>query len=91
MGIPYGKFPEPQLDQPESCSVEWKAFKAEYEPTLEEASVNEFSVLDFPALGLPTSPMRGSRGIVSDALKRPAQMGSRAWWGIGMGVVERLR
>ncbi len=35
-----------------------------YPPTLEEASVRELSVLDLPALGFPTRPMRGSRGIL---------------------------
>lgn len=35
-----------------------------YPPTLEEASVRELRVLDLPALGLPTRPMRGSRGMV---------------------------
>lgn len=34
-----------------------------YRPTLEEASVKLLSVLLFPADGLPTSPMRGSRGM----------------------------
>lgn len=32
-------------------------------PTLEEASVREFSVELLPALGLPTRPINGSRGI----------------------------
>lgn len=32
-------------------------------PTFDEASVREFKVLDFPALGLPTRPIRGSLGI----------------------------
>ena len=46
----------------------WPGF---YQPTLEEASVNEFRVLDLPALGFPTSPMRGSRGIVwSENIRR---------------------
>jgi hypothetical protein len=35
-----------------------------YPPTLEEASVRELSVLDLPALGFPTRPIRGSRGIL---------------------------
>jgi hypothetical protein len=35
-----------------------------YPPTLEEASVSELSVLDLPALGLPTRPINGSRGIL---------------------------
>ena len=34
-----------------------------YPPTLEDASVSELRVLDLPALGLPTRPIRGSRGI----------------------------
>lgn len=34
-----------------------------YRPTLEEASVKLLSVLLFPEDGLPTSPMRGSRGM----------------------------
>ena len=34
-----------------------------YAPTLDEASVSELRVLDLPALGLPTRPIRGSRGI----------------------------
>lgn len=34
-----------------------------YPPTLEVASVKELSVLDLPALGLPTRPINGSRGI----------------------------
>lgn len=32
-------------------------------PTLDEASVSEFNVEDFPALGFPTSPINGSRGM----------------------------
>lgn len=35
-----------------------------YPPTLEVASVSELSVLDLPALGFPTRPIRGSRGIL---------------------------
>lgn len=33
-------------------------------PTLLVASVREFRVVDFPEDGLPTRPIRGSRGIV---------------------------
>lgn len=40
-----------------------------YRPTLEEASVREFRVLDLPALGLPTRPMRGSRGISAGCVR----------------------
>lgn len=36
-----------------------------YRPTLEVASVREFSVLDLPALGFPTRPIKGSRGILN--------------------------
>jgi hypothetical protein len=35
-----------------------------YPPTLEEASVRELSVLDLPALGFPTRPIKGSRGML---------------------------
>lgn len=33
-------------------------------PTLDEASVSEFRVEDFPALGFPTRPINGSLGIL---------------------------
>lgn len=33
-------------------------------PVLEVASVSELSVVDFPEDGLPTRPIRGSRGMV---------------------------
>lgn len=33
-------------------------------PTLDEASVSEFKVEDLPALGFPTSPISGSRGML---------------------------
>lgn len=57
----------------EAVSVEYPLSRAfgkkrgwsfSYPPTLEDASVSELRVLDLPALGLPTSPIRGSRGIV---------------------------
>jgi len=35
-----------------------------YKPTLEDASVRELSVVLFPDEGLPTRPMRGSRGMI---------------------------
>ena len=34
-------------------------------PTLAVVSVKLFKVVDLPEEGLPTSPMRGSRGIVT--------------------------
>lgn len=37
-----------------------------YQPTLEEASVRLLRVELFPAEGLPTRPMSGSRGMVGD-------------------------
>lgn len=37
-------------------------------PTLELASVKLFKVVDLPLEGLPTRPMRGSRGIVRSLL-----------------------
>lgn len=37
----------------------------EYRPTLEEASVRLFRVVLFPAEGLPTRPINGSRGMMS--------------------------
>lgn len=37
----------------------------EYRPTLEEASVRLFRVVLFPAEGLPTRPINGSRGMTS--------------------------
>lgn len=35
-------------------------------PTLDDASVKEFSMVDLPADGFPTRPIRGSRGILED-------------------------
>lgn len=37
-----------------------------YQPTFDVASVSELRVLDLPALGLPTRPIRGSRGMMDD-------------------------
>jgi hypothetical protein len=37
---------------------------------LDEASVKLLSVVLFPAEGLPTSPMRGSRGMLGGMRKR---------------------
>lgn len=34
-------------------------------PTFAVASVSEFRVVDLPELGLPTMPIRGSRGILA--------------------------
>ncbi len=51
-----------------------------YPPTLEEASVRELSVLDLPALGFPTRPMRGSRGIL-EQLNRELDYAGRMWKG----------
>lgn len=42
-----------------------KELNGGYGPTLEEASVRLFRVVDLPAEGLPTRPIRGSRGIVA--------------------------
>jgi hypothetical protein len=39
---------------------------ANYPPTLEVASVRLFRVVLFPDEGLPTRPMSGSRGMISD-------------------------
>lgn len=33
---------------------------------------SEFKVLDLPALGLPTSPIKGSRGMLERIGERPA-------------------
>jgi hypothetical protein len=35
-----------------------------YQPTFEEASVRLFRVVDLPDEGLPTKPIKGSRGIL---------------------------
>ena len=51
-----------------------------YPPTLEEASVRELSVLDLPALGFPTRPIRGSRGILK-RLNRDLVYGRQMWKG----------
>lgn len=53
-----------------------------YPPTLEVASVSELSVLDLPALGFPTRPMRGSRGIlrVGGYIKRKEWKGCQSQW-----------
>ena len=40
------------------------AFQWDDIPTLAVVSVRLFSVVDLPLEGLPTRPMRGSRGIV---------------------------
>lgn len=45
-----------------------KSEQSFYPPTLEVASVSELSVLDLPALGFPTRPIRGSLGISSATL-----------------------
>lgn len=50
-------------------------------PTLLEASVRELRVVDLPEDGLPTRPMRGSRGIV---MGMPFRLGSGVYlrnWG----------
>lgn len=53
-----------------------------YPPTLEVASVSELSVLDLPALGFPTRPMRGSRGMlrVGGYIKRKEWKGCQSQW-----------
>lgn len=53
-----------------------------YPPTLEVASVSELSVLDLPALGFPTRPMRGSRGIlrVGGYITRKEWKGCQSQW-----------
>lgn len=60
----YGKFPiaPDQL----GGSLIWKNCRGRHDdgPTLDEASVSEFKVEDLPALGLPTSPIKGSRGML---------------------------
>lgn len=58
----YGKFPAAcyQLE----CPWTGRAGSGQDRPTLDEASVREFRVDDLPALGLPTSPIKGSRGIL---------------------------
>ncbi len=38
-------------------------------PTLELASVKLFRVVLFPLEGLPTNPIRGSRGMVADSVR----------------------
>lgn len=57
----YGKLP---IDEQVSTIVSKVAVQSrKYVPTLEEASVKLFRVVLLPADGLPTSPMRGSRGM----------------------------
>lgn len=48
--------------------------KEVYSPTLEVASVKLFNVVLFPDEGLPTRPMRGSRGMVSEGEQRLIQL-----------------
>jgi hypothetical protein len=64
--VAYGKFPaqEGRISVWIARALRGVGGRLVYPPTLEEASVSEFSVLDLPALGLPTRPIRGSRGIL---------------------------
>lgn len=79
----YGKFPV-ALDQRRLSSRKGGRLfpRADDEPTLDAASVSEFIVLDFPALGLPTRPMRVSRAILEDAVESEAGWleEPRCWW-----------
>jgi hypothetical protein len=59
----YGKFPEREVSIINLAHIEETASMC-YPPTLEEASVRELRVLDLPALGLPTKPIRGSLPIL---------------------------
>ncbi len=59
----YGKLPEEVLI---SFDVwfEWRGtYCGFYQPTLDEASVKLFRVVLFPDEGLPTNPIKGSRGM----------------------------
>lgn len=65
--VAYGKFPAQEGNRisvwiDRALCGEWDG--GFYPPTFEDASVSEFSVLDLPALGLPTRPIRGSRGML---------------------------
>lgn len=72
MGRPYGKLPikiGKRLYQRLSRNSRGLDNRVRsYRPTLEEASVRLFSVVLLPAEGLPTSPMRGSRGMLNDLM-----------------------
>lgn len=55
-------------------------------PTLELASVRELRVVDLPLEGLPTRPIRGSRGMVEVWRLRARAVtqkreGAVGWWG----------
>lgn len=66
----YGKFPAQEAVSASwrlSLGLRWGGMSVRdgfYPPTLEVASVSELSVLDLPALGFPTRPIRGSRGML---------------------------
>lgn len=57
--VSYGKFPS------KTYELGRLAVDAPDLPTLEEASVREFRVVLLPDEGFPTSPIRGSRPIVT--------------------------
>jgi hypothetical protein len=61
----YGKFPADEMYQQLRISHLVLGHVGMYQPTFDVASVSELSVLDLPALGLPTRPIRGSRGIIN--------------------------
>lgn len=48
----------------DSCELEFNRRGVLHGPTLELASVKEFRVVLLPLDGLPTSPIKGSRGIL---------------------------
>lgn len=62
----YGKLPKKiSARLARACSLGTQGRRADYRPTLDEASVKLLRVELLPAEGLPTRPMRGSRGMAS--------------------------
>lgn len=65
-GGAYGKLPKKiSARLARTCSLGTQGRRADYRPTLDEASVKLLRVELLPAEGLPTRPMRGSRGMAS--------------------------
>lgn len=63
----YGKFPAAYNQLELVADRTGRAGRGHDGPTLDVASVSEFKVDDLPALGLPTRPINGSRGMLRES------------------------
>lgn len=88
--VSYGKLPIQKREKYQYLAVQEARSDTGYRPTLEEASVRLFRVVLFPAEGLPTRPISGSRGMVAGRQPKVERVGGRDSTRCNLGISQRL-